>query len=545
MEQTAVVVAGEARASSTDCDWTELPADLLVRVLGGLQIPDLFSCGGVCRSWRRGHLEARRFWLCSPQESPCLVYSAADRDDGMATLHHLSTDRLYHVALPEPAFRSRYVMGSAHGWLITADERSNLILVNPITGAQIAMPPPETMPNVELRYGEEDGNPDGYNLLYVDTLPHNFDPEPKPYGLSLEQARFCLYTRVALSGDPSTGSCIAVRVHLPHHLLSYARIGDTKWTWVDTHEECKCYVDVCYDSRDGLFYALRGCGDVHTIDLHGPSPLVNIVYKHRGDYTTDSKYIVRAPWGDYFQIWRWDRYLDDDEDVVEEEEEEDEKEDDDDDDKYLEDKDEDEDEDENENEEEGEEEEEEEEEEDDNNNDVDEIGEWVMVVTGTEAEEDEEEEIESTVEVVNKDCDAETETKEDEVYNVEVAVEEKEEEEEEKDRVTANFRVYKIDFVGQKLARVNNLQDHTLFTGFNTSFLLPVKDCPTFIPNSIYHANLNTFSKRFSDRRVLNDQSLRQVFIFNMENSSFTNILPPTSSRLNWPPPVWIQTSLS
>ncbi|KAM0854800.1 hypothetical protein ACQ4PT_050187 [Festuca glaucescens] len=433
MDQTDVlVVAGEAPASSSSCDRTELPADLLVPTFGAMQIKD----------------------LCSP----CLVYSAADRDDGTATLHHLYTDKLHHLTLPDPAFRSRYVMGSSRGWIITADDRSKLILVNPVTGAQtqIAMPPPGTMSNVELRYGEEDGKPDGYNLLYADTVPHNFDPEPKLYGLSLEQGRFPFYTRVA----PVVRS-----VHWELH---------------------------------------RGCGDVHTIDLHGPSALVNIVYKHKGDYTTDSKYIVQAPWGDFFQIWRWDRYL--------EEEEED-------DDEY-----------------------------DDNGNDsdVNEIVEGIMVATEIEAEEDEEEtesvvEEHEEVEVANKDCGAETETKEEEVYNVLMPAEEKE-------RVTANFRVYKIDFVEQKLARVNNLQDHTLFTGFNTSFFLPAKDCSTLIPNSIYHAddlNLNTFSKRFSDRRVLNDQGLRQVFIFNMEDGSFTDILPPTSSRLNWPPPVWIQPSLS
>jgi hypothetical protein len=128
MEKIADVIAVEARASSTDCDWTELPADLLVRVFGTMQIPDLFSCGGVCRSWRRGHLEARRFRLCSPHQSPCLIYSAGDRDNVTATLHHLSTDRLYHVALPDPAFRSRYVMGSAHGWLITVEITSRSLV---------------------------------------------------------------------------------------------------------------------------------------------------------------------------------------------------------------------------------------------------------------------------------------------------------------------------------------------------------------------------------------------------------------------------------
>ncbi|XBI05461.1 hypothetical protein VPH35_133622 [Triticum aestivum] len=460
MEHTAVVVDGDAPASSTDCDWTDLPSDLLVRIFGTLQIPDLFSSGGVCCSRRRIHLEACRFRLCSPHQAPCLVYSAADRDDSTATLHHLTTDKICHVTIPGPAFRSRYV--------ITADDRSHLILVNPITGAQVAMPPPESMHNVKLRYDEEDrkldGSPpllDGYDLIYVDT----------------EQGRFCFYIIVAMSCDPSSKDCVVVRVHKPQNLLSYARVGDTKWTCVDTHEECKCYVDVCYNNGDGLFYALRGCGDVHTIDLCGQSPLVNIVYKHKADYDTDSKYIVQASWGDLFQIWRWDRYLEDDEEVVE----------------------------------------------DNDDNDVDE---GVEELVEREEDEDQEEEVAQNADVLV------------EVDNADVLVEERTmENDDEKERVTAHFVVYKIDFVKQ------NLKDHTLFTGFNTSFSVPAKDFPTLIPNSIYHTddlNHNTFSKRFSDRRALIDKGLRQVFIFNMEDCSFTNILAPHSSRLNWPPPVWI-----
>ncbi|VAI82139.1 unnamed protein product [Triticum turgidum subsp. durum] len=348
-------------------------------------------------------------------------------------------------------------MGSSHGWLITADDRSHLILVNPITGNKVAMPPPKTMPNVELRYEEDDPKLDGYNLIYVDTVPHEFHRKIKPYGLSLEQGRFCFYMIVAMSCEPSSKNCVVVRVHKPQNLLSYARVGDTKWSWVDTHEECKSYVDVFYNNDDGLLYALRGCGDVHTIDLCGKSPLVNIVYKHKADYDTDSKYIVQASWGDLFPIWRWDRYLEDDEEVVE----------------------------------------------DNDDNDVDEG-----------------------------------------VDNADVLVEQRTmEDDDEKERVTARFVVYKIDFVKQKLTKVHNLKDHTLFTGFNTSFLVPAKDFPTLIPNSIYHTddlNHNTFSKRFSDRRALIDKGLRQVFIFNMEDCSFTNILAPHSSRLNWPPPVWI-----
>ncbi|KAF7035641.1 hypothetical protein CFC21_046465 [Triticum aestivum] len=194
---------------STDCDWSQLQADMLLRIVGTLEIPDLFSSGAVCRSWHLIYLEARRFRLCSPKQSPCLVYSSGDRDADTVTLHNMSTNKLYHVTLSEPAFRTRHVMGSSHGWLITADERSNLILVNPATGAQIAMPPPETMNNVRLRYTEE-GVLDGYDVLYMDILSSDFDTETEPYHLTLEEARFFFYERVVLSCDPSQGNCMVL-----------------------------------------------------------------------------------------------------------------------------------------------------------------------------------------------------------------------------------------------------------------------------------------------------------------------------------------------
>ena len=184
---------------------------------------------------------------------------------------------------------------------------------------------------------------------------------------------------------------------------------------------------------------------MHTIDICGQSPLVNIVYKHKADYDSDSKYIVQASWGDFFQIWRWDRYLEDDEEVVEE----------------------------------------------DDDNDVDE---GVEELVEREEDEDQEEEVAQNADVLV------------EVDNADVLVEERHmEDSDEKERVTARFVDYKIDFVKQKLTKVHNLKDHTLFTGSNTSLLVPSKDFPTLIPNSIYHTddfNHNTFSKRFSDRRV-------------------------------------------
>uniref|UniRef100_A0A453EBY7 KIB1-4 beta-propeller domain-containing protein n=2 Tax=Aegilops tauschii TaxID=37682 RepID=A0A453EBY7_AEGTS len=219
----------------------------------------------------------------------------------------MSTNKLYHVTLSEPAFRTRHIMGSSYGWLITADERSNLILVNPATRAQIAMPPPETMNNVRLRYTEE-GVLDGYDVLYMDLFSSDFDTETEPYHLTLEEARFFFYERVVLSCDPSQGNCTVLRVQLPNNQLSYTRVGDSKWTWIGGKGNCWKYQDILHNNNDGLFYGVRGRGEVDSINLNGPSAEVKVILKPIISYQAHSRYIVQAPWGDLFQIWRHDKY---------------------------------------------------------------------------------------------------------------------------------------------------------------------------------------------------------------------------------------------
>ncbi|GJN05354.1 hypothetical protein PR202_ga22975 [Eleusine coracana subsp. coracana] len=115
-------------------------------------------------------------------------------------------------------------MGSSHGWLATADENSDLLLVNPATRAQFKLPPIRT--------------------------------------------------------------------------LTF----------------CKDYEDMMYNVEDGLFYAIRGNGEVHTIDLTtGPSPVVKVVFEATVPPPLDDcfKYIVRAPWGDILQVHLEDDYAED------------------------------------------------------------------------------------------------------------------------------------------------------------------------------------------------------------------------------------------
>ncbi|KAF8661742.1 hypothetical protein HU200_056694 [Digitaria exilis] len=94
-------------------------------------------------------------------------------------------------------------------------------------------------------------------------------------------------------------------IHHPQTQVSYARVGDSKWTWLTASKDCFAYHDCFYDDDHGLFYAFRRTGAIHTIDLRGPAPLVNSIFPAFEVSLDCTKYIVLAPWGDLLQIWRY------------------------------------------------------------------------------------------------------------------------------------------------------------------------------------------------------------------------------------------------
>ncbi|CAO2183673.1 unnamed protein product [Urochloa humidicola] len=235
------------------CDWSQLQQDVITNIFCQLQVPDLVSSGAVCGTWRLSYLAVRRLRLCSPNQSPYLVYSSADRDRNTATLHDLSTNNTYHVSLPDPPFRSRYIIGSSHGWLVTADEQSQLHLLNPVTGAQIALPPPHTIKGVTPSF-TSDGVLYRYTFRSADVEPGSIEDQERERRYPLEDrspkgTRNYLYEKVVLSSDPSFGAdCVVLLKHSPGMHLSFARVGDTSWTWIDL-EPCYGYSDVVYNGQ--------------------------------------------------------------------------------------------------------------------------------------------------------------------------------------------------------------------------------------------------------------------------------------------------------
>ncbi|KAL6597778.1 hypothetical protein ACP70R_046583 [Stipagrostis hirtigluma subsp. patula] len=297
------VVEATPPASGPAPVWSELQQDLLVGIFSQLELPDLVYAGAVCMPWRLSYLAVRRFGLCSPNQSPYLVYSSGDRDTNTATLHNLSTDKKYHCSLPDPPFRSRYVIGASHGWLVTNDEQCNLHLVNPVTRDQISLPPAPTMTGLSPCF-TGDGILSGYYIDALDLKHKRNIPRDPPVFYETEFARLYLYKKAILTADPSRGDFTVLLIHRPTEHLSFVRSGDTKWTWIDANEHCRLYKDFFYNKDDRLFYAIQGMGGIHTIELSGPSPVVNVIFKPVSSFVIGTRYILRAPWGDILYVFR-------------------------------------------------------------------------------------------------------------------------------------------------------------------------------------------------------------------------------------------------
>ncbi|CAO1939921.1 unnamed protein product [Urochloa humidicola] len=273
----------------------ELSQDALMSIFATLEIPDLLRAGSVCSSWRSAYACLRDLGKYKQSQSPCLLYTSVAAGENVACLYSLAEKRAYKITLPDPPIRTRSLIGSSNGWLITADERSEMHLVNPITGEQIALPSVITIEHVKPIF-DGSGAISKYELSF-----HTADPEERCWAKRHAPNKLLeyLYFKAFVFPDPSTGSYIVVLIHNPFYQLSFARAGDDKWTWLPHDTE---YCDCVY--IDGLLYALKSVGDIHVFDLTGSTVTMRVVIGSLKWGICGSMYIIQAPWGDLLQVWR-------------------------------------------------------------------------------------------------------------------------------------------------------------------------------------------------------------------------------------------------
>ncbi|KAK3120263.1 hypothetical protein QOZ80_9AG0684720 [Eleusine coracana subsp. coracana] len=272
----------------------ELPIDILIDILSMLEIPDLVRAGCVCSSWHTAYTSLRSSGLYKRQQTPWLLYTSESARDNVACMYSLAEERVYKLTLPEPPIRSRYLIGSSNGWLVTADERSELHIVNPITGEQVALPSVITIEHVKPIF-DDAGAIQEYELSQYYGEYEIGDP----YILPLDNLRDDLYDKAFVFSDSSTRSFIVVLIHNPISQLSFARVGDSKWTWLPPSAD---YEDCIY--LDGILYAVTSTGGIDAFDLTGPTFLRKVIMDSMKCSVYERMYIVQSPLGDLLQVWR-------------------------------------------------------------------------------------------------------------------------------------------------------------------------------------------------------------------------------------------------
>ncbi|GJM88521.1 hypothetical protein PR202_ga04593 [Eleusine coracana subsp. coracana] len=179
----------------------------------------------------------------------------------------------YKLTLPEPEIRSRFLIGSSNGWLVTVDDRSEMHVVNPITGEQIALPSVITMEHVKPIFNKSEAIQESEYSYHTATKARY-----TPSIFSLSELREHFHYKAFVFPVTSKGSYIVVLIHNPVHQLSFARVGDDKWTWLPPHTD---YEDCNY--KDGLLYAVSKAGEIHAFDITGPVITMKMIMKMEHD----------------------------------------------------------------------------------------------------------------------------------------------------------------------------------------------------------------------------------------------------------------------
>ncbi|KAL6654055.1 hypothetical protein ACP70R_007520 [Stipagrostis hirtigluma subsp. patula] len=272
----------------------ELPQEILIDIFALLEIPDLLRAGSVCSSWHTACISLRSCGMYRRPQTPCLLYTSESAGDNVACLYSLAEKRVYKLTLPEPPIRSRHLIGSSQGWLVTADEMSELHMVNPITGEQIALPSVTTIEQVKPIF-------DDAGVLQQYELSQYFGEEEfsVPIIYDLDGLRGSLYFKAFVFSDSLTGSYIVVLIHNPIFQLSFARAGDSKWTWLPPSAH---YEDCIY--MDGVLYAVTGTGGIDAFDLTSSTFSRKVVIDDMKNSIHEHMYIVQTPSGDLLQVWR-------------------------------------------------------------------------------------------------------------------------------------------------------------------------------------------------------------------------------------------------
>ncbi|CAM0885516.1 unnamed protein product [Alopecurus aequalis] len=293
---SAPKINAEATKIEAEAPSQLMPDDLLANIHDRLQFLDRVAFAAVfAASCGDDVFKPQAPWLLLPSDNkPATVqlFSIADR-------------RGATVPAPEPALRDHLVLGSARGWLATADVRAQIYLVNPASREQHELPHLSTMgvfqpgtnyrnftvkvdPLLTIRYGH--GPP--FNHYWCNS--HTW---------SSDLMRTSVYRKVVLSPSPRPGTYAAMLISSRQFgAPAFASAQDPKWRLASSPDGIEDAIH-----HDGQFYSVNYAGLVEAWERDAESgaytstavaPRLPIQeHKERDTEPSCRKYLAIAPGG--------------------------------------------------------------------------------------------------------------------------------------------------------------------------------------------------------------------------------------------------------
>ncbi|EAY92999.1 hypothetical protein OsI_14798 [Oryza sativa Indica Group] len=282
-------------------DYSNLPPDIVADIHARLTHLDRLTVAAVFGA--AGHsMNLEEPWLAIPGGETTTTAPAPP-----TKLYSISDRRAAAARAGEAAMRGCFFLGrSGDGWLVTADKRSRLRMVNPVTGAHRALPAITTCPFFYTTSWAGRGSHVNLTAGPFMRVRNGGGPPPPPpeqligtslYTVTAGQVRQYVYRKVVLSAAAARpGSSYAAMLVLPPDLGApmFATSDDPAWRVAPSRDGVEDAIH-----HRGRFYSVTYTGVVEEWDRGGGGFTSRTVATAplKPDDLKNRKYIAAAPDG--------------------------------------------------------------------------------------------------------------------------------------------------------------------------------------------------------------------------------------------------------
>ncbi|URE19875.1 F-box and DUF domain containing protein [Musa troglodytarum] len=216
-------------------DWSKLSIDISSLIHGELSVLDYIRVGAVCKQW---NFACKLKYHCPTKkpQSPWLVLPD-ECDTTTIKFFSILEKKTYKIPCPEPMIHRRAYIGSGHGWLVTVNDTCSMHLLNPLTGAQIPLPPITILSFIEAIQSSHAHS--SIKFIMGQQVVSSF-----------ESLHHFFFHKAILSSTPDAdGDFTIMMICNVRCQLAFAPARDKAWTSVSTH----------YGDADVMYHNAKFC----------------------------------------------------------------------------------------------------------------------------------------------------------------------------------------------------------------------------------------------------------------------------------------------